>query len=275
MTPCDYCIEEQCRKLGKEPGSCNCSSCAEKNSCNKKLRPTIRITLTCTQSCSHCCFKCSPKKTDNMSIETASNVTQFLSMHNIDDINLMGGEVFCNQDWYHIIKMFASVVKQVRIVSNGDFPESFAKGISEFNNVFLSISNDRWHTNRNVDRAAGYCIKYGIPFNVASEEQTLADSVVPVGRADISDGGFYSTFGTYCSNPIHRYSFLIDEIGEIYKCPFGLWDFANVDDHLSEPSFFPVFKEKFQLFLKTFIPNCHRCATAHSMLRKRKHHAKV
>ena len=66
-------------------------------------------------------------------------------------------------------------------------------------------------------------------------------NLVPIGRAE-SSGGLYSMFGCYCQNPKHHYSFLIDEVGKIYKCGFGVWNYADIDDYI-DGGFAPRFKE--------------------------------
>ena len=95
MKACDICLEKECKASGGV-GSCNCETCAQKDSCPKTtLRPTIRITSKCTQSCSHCCFSCSPSNEHHMSIQTAKQVAAFLVAHEVKIVNLMGGEIFC------------------------------------------------------------------------------------------------------------------------------------------------------------------------------------
>ena len=81
--------------------------------------------------------------------------------------------------------------------------------------------------------------------------------LIPVGRA-IYSFGLYSMLGTSCSNPEDNYAFLIDEDGEIYKCGFGVWDYANVNDYLTG-GFGERFKQFVKVFNKTFISSCKSC----------------
>lgn len=67
--------------------------------------------------------------------------------------------------------------------------------------------------------------------------------------------------GTYCKSPEHRYAFLIDEQGEICRCPFGLLPFSDVFRH-QDGGFAPVFRRFGEVFLRTFIPSCAVCARA-------------
>jgi hypothetical protein len=65
-------------------------------------------------------------------------------------------------------------------------------------------------------------------------------------------------FSCYCQNPKKQYDFLIDEVGKIYKCGFGVWDYADISEYL-EGEFAPRFKEFNKLFYDQFISNCSRC----------------
>jgi len=70
------------------------------------------------------------------------------------------------------------------------------------------ISKDQWHTNENIIEAEKLVLENNIPTKTSDLNESDF-SLVPIGRAEYS-GGFYSMFGTYCSNPEHHYSFLID-----------------------------------------------------------------
>jgi len=267
MKPCDICLEKECKAKGGV-GTCNCETCAVRKECPKKLSATIRITLKCTQSCSHCCFECSPKMEGHMTVETAKKIANFLVKNEVNSVNLMGGEIFCNPDWREILDIIIPSVNYARIVSNGDWAiaaQDFAEHVSKHPNAYIVISKDQWHTNANIDKAETLIKKS----NVLTKTSDLKESeftLVPVGRAEYS-GGLYSMFGCWCHNPIHQYSFLVDENGSIYKCGFGVWDYAEVDDYL-DGGFAARFKEFNKVFYNTFIPSC---ATCH---RSYKYHAK-
>lgn len=262
MKKCDICIEENCN--GEK--NCNCETCTKKEECNKVIHPIIRITTKCTQSCSHCCFYCSPKRTDMMSVKTAEIIKQFLIKNEIlEYISIMGGEFVCNEKWKEIIEIIVPSIRTIRLVTNGDWDEQDAIYISQFKNINMSISKDKWHTNKNVDRAVNLCKQYNISFNVETEDQASSSSIVPVGRALDDFGSIYSLLGKYCSS--NKYTVMIDENGDIFKCPFGILKMGNVLDFI-ETKFYERFKSFNQKFYNIFLPNCRRCYYA-SLFRKK------
>jgi len=267
MKACEICLEKECKAKGGV-GSCNCSTCSFKNSCPKTtLHPTIRITKKCTQTCRHCCFSCSPIQDVHMSTETAMVIAEFLRVHEVKVVNLMGGEICCHPNWREILDILLPAVKITRIVSNGDWVQvepEFAEYIARHNNCYVSISKDRWHTNKNILEAEQVLIKNDVVCKVSdlNEEEF---NLVPIGKSLFGDG-LYSMFGCYCQNPEHQYSFLIDEEGKIFKCAFGVWDYAEVHDY-RDGGFFERFKEFNKVFYGTFIPNCARCISAYEINR--------
>lgn len=83
--------------------------------------------------------------------------------------------------------------------------------------------------------------------------------IVPVGRAELQGGAYYSMFAGYCEKPEAKYSFLIDEEGNIYKCVWGILKYANVKDYIDK-----TFYEKFKKFNQKFygllvILTCSKC----------------
>lgn len=64
--------------------------------------------------------------------------------------------------------------------------------------------------------------------------------------------------GCYCHNPIRKYSFLIDEEGNIYKCPFGILRYAHIKDYVNG-GFAQKFKEFNKRFYNIPIPSCSAC----------------
>lgn len=145
----------------------------------------------------------------------------------------------------------------VRLVTNGDWAvnEDIIQQL-RYPNLKLAISKDRWHTNTHVEKASELCEKYNIQYKVATEEETSESSIVPVGRQIY--GSFYSMFSAYCFNPEHHYNFLIDEQGDIFKCGFGIWKYANITEYLYG-AFNARFKEFNLKFYDCFIPNCGAC----------------
>ena len=62
----------------------------------------------------------------------------------------------------------------------------------------------------------------------------------------------------YCHNPVMMYGFLIDEAGTIYKCGFGTWDYASIDE-CQHGGFDVRFKEFNKIFYSAWVANCARC----------------
>jgi hypothetical protein len=254
---CDICIDPECK--GKR--SCHCKICDKQDYCHRFLAPTIRITTKCTQSCSHCCFSCSPKKTDFMFLQMAENINKFLINNSINYINVMGGEFFMHPDWFDIISTLCNGVEIIRLVTNGDWVKSAErsrmKTLTERFLVIVALSKDRWHTNENVDAAKEFCSNNKIPYKVATEDQVTAESVVPVGNAQF-EMNIYSMFMKYCGKPDRKYNFLIDEQGNIFKCSFGAWQYANVSEYL-DGGFAKRFRAFNEVFYSSFVSSCKTC----------------
>lgn len=262
MGRCDICVDPACEEKGG--GGCHCDTCALATKCHRVLHPTIRITMKCTQTCGHCCFACSPKTEKHMAIDTAKATHQFLVANGIDRLNIMGGEFFLNPQWEQILTVLVKDMKMVRVVTNGDWAASkkeTLKVVNFFSNqkhIVLSLSCDQWHTNRYVEKAAAFCREANIPHNVATSEQVTRSSIVPVGRGTYEAEGLYNTFGCYCRKPENKYSFLIDEEGDIFKCVFGVLRYSDVYKHVNG-GFAEVFREFGRKFYGIFIPNCASC----------------
>jgi hypothetical protein len=263
MTPCEYCIEEECG--GCRKGMCDCSSCKHVDECHKVLRPTVRITTKCTQACEHCCWSSSPKKNDMMTVEVARDIQRFLDANDIWYVAIMGGEIFCHPQWEEIITILSKGREYVRIVTNGDwvgtdFLDRLPAPIDRFT---IAISRDKWHTNTNVVAAIKECKDKGFRCRVANpEEEDDDNTITPVGRGEFHYG-LYSSFACFCHNPEKHYTFLIDEEGKVYKCGFGTWDYATVQEY-RDGGFAERFKEFNQIFYKLFISNCAACRRAFS-----------
>jgi len=175
----------------------------------------------------------------------------------------MGGEFFCNPDWYEIFSILSKDVLTVRIVTNGDWadnPEKVLEFMSNHPQCYMCISKDKWHTNEWVAKAHDLCEAHGIIHKLATDEETTPESIVPVGRSRF-EYNFYSTFANYCSKPDRKYTFLIDEEGEIYKCGFGAWAYANVKEYING-GFSKRFKSFNRLYYKQWVPSCKHCLSA-------------
>jgi hypothetical protein len=264
--PCDICLDPKCD--GKQ--DCNCSTCEKKDMCYRKLSPTIRITTKCTQSCHHCCFSCSPKENKMMTIETSKIVGKFLKSNKVRTANLMGGEFFCNPDWFEI---FSNILNGLsigaRIVTNSDWvaSKSISDKVVEVGknfNIYYALSLDKFHTNKYVEEAKRLLKENNILYELGNHESE-GDGIVPVGNG-MYFYGFYSTFHCYCKKPDNMYSFLIDEEGIIYKCCYGIWDYSNVNKY-QNGGFNKKFKEANLKFYSNFVPNCKTCVRVYNMNR--------
>lgn len=264
---CGVCIEEECKKHGREPGSCKCKECQNLGECPKILHATIRITNRCTQKCRHCCFSSSPMSNIMMTPEMAKKINQFSEANGVMVYNVMGGEFFCNPRWHEILDTFlGSEVLFVRLVSNGDWfnrrdvKELLSDLFKRYQTKFkLSISKDKFHKNSWSDSdLLGFLKMTGGKYDVGTMEEM---AVVPIGRAWLGYS-FYSMMAKYCDQPCNRYSFLIDEEGQIYKCGFGVLPYANISEFL-EGGFREVFKNLSQKFHKQPILNCKQCIGAY------------
>jgi hypothetical protein len=270
---CDICIdpEKGCNR------HCKGESCKSWKTCHRSLRPTIRITTKCTQECDHCCFDCSPSRNEMMTVETATVIASFLKHNQIESINLMGGEFFCNPQWSKILRILIHPVCDARLVSNGDWvanKETTQKLLSiarQYPLTFrVGISKDKWHSNQFVEEAIRILENNGVICNRGQDQDDSNDfmnfPIVPVGRSSF-EYCLYSTFSCYCHKPEHRYSFLIDEAGRIYKCAFGKWDYSNVKDY-AKGGFSQAFVEHGKCFDGIFIANCKVCSRAYDLSKK-------
>jgi hypothetical protein len=122
----------------------------------------------------------------------------------------------------------------------------------------MSLSKDRWHTNAGVEEASKWLKENGILTILATENNTKPEGIVPVGRAELGYWGFFDTMQNLCAGEDEHYTFLINEEGFIYKCNFGVWPYAKIDEYL-EGGFRERFKTYNQKFYKVFIPNCRVC----------------
>ena len=255
---CEICLEETCRGSRQE---CNCSACDKVNECYRFLHATIRITNKCTQSCAHCAFKSSPDSAIMMDLRMAEKIAVFLKANNVGSINVMGGEFFCNPNWFEILSLFFDAGCYIRLVTNADWYNSLAvksKLCLLRNKKFrIAVSNDKFHTNAWVAEAEAFLKENGFEYTVEGTGADYKDSIVPVGRAE-GEVNWYSLFSCYCHDPSHMYSFMIDEQGIIYKCSFGVLSYANISDYL-DGGFAGVFKEFNKKFYDKFIPSCASC----------------
>lgn len=259
---CDVCITEDCKGTDRE-FECDCESCGRRSECLKFIRPTIRITLKCTQTCEHCCFDCSPEQDAMMSVEVAQKIAIFLKTNNIEGVNMMGGEFYLNPDWKEILRIFAESVDTIRLVTNADWVRDcpgIIEEIQRYPDLYLAISNDEWHTNEYVGEAVSLCKEKGVIYSLA--EDITEATLVPVGRANLTSWGLHASFGQYCSHPDKMYSILINEKGDIAKCPMGAWELGNVADFPTRESFSEKFKHFNQKFREIFVPNCRACYQA-------------
>lgn len=204
-----------------------------------------------------------------MSRDTAADVAQFLKNNDISTITIMGGEFFCHPDWESVLEIIISEsnAKYVRLVTNGDWAAQKSNetlnAIEPYKDFLkISISEDQWHTNENVTAAADACEKRKFIWNFPTEEQRSVNSIVPVGRGDTYSFSFSAMFSCYCDDPRHKYSFLIDEMGDIFKCAMGVWRYTDVLENLNG-GFTQMFRDYNTRFYKNFRPNCKSCYMAY------------
>ena len=200
-----------------------------------------------------------------MNIEMAKNVATFIKSNKVCDLNVMGGEFFCNPDWYEILSILIDSTNSMRLVTNGDWAANkvIADKVIEFinlnkNKVRIAISKDKWHTNKNIEKAEEYIKQTGALYHVALPSETTDSSIVPIGRSEFEYTPLYSFAGCYCHNPYEQYTFLIDENGDIYKCGFGAWKYANIKEYING-GFNKKFKEFNKKFYDIFVPSCRHC----------------
>ena len=251
-TQCKYCFDG------------TCDTCDGKETVERVLKPTVRITTKCTQSCDHCCFSCSPKRHDMMTVGQARKVARFLRKYEIRYINVMGGEFFCNPYWEEIFYLLIKEVMIMRLVTNGDWAENekVKEKLKKFmthdetKHIYLCISGDKWHDLENTEKALEWLKENNLEGKVGKMEDR---AVVPIGRG-WAHSTFYSSMGCYCRSKDNRYDFLIDEEGNVYKCPFGLLKIFNVGD--DDKDFFEKFKTINKRMQDIFIPSCKACVRA-------------
>lgn len=202
-----------------------------------------------------------------MTIETSKTVGQFLKNNLIKTANLMGGEFFCNPNWFDVLSnIMKGLSSHARIVSNSDWAASkeTTQKVIEFGktfNVYFALSVDKWHTNKYVEKAQQILDDNNIECQLGNheedEENSFNSSIVPIGKSLFSYG-FYSSFGLYCQQEEVKYGFMIDEEGTIYKCPFGIWEYSDIEEY-KDGKFNERFKEFSKKFYRCFISNCKSC----------------
>jgi hypothetical protein len=197
-----------------------------------------------------------------MSVNTAESISRFLKLYDIKKVSIMGGEFFCNPNWLQILNILLPNLEICRLVTNGDWAEEdiFLNQLLPYNDrIILAISEDKWHTNKFTRRAVEQCEEYGFAWVLPSIKMQEDTALVPMGRLEGNPSGFYGMFSTYCSNPENQYSFLIDEIGDVFKCSFGVKRYTNINDHL-DGSFPAMFREFNRKFYERAPMNCYRCS---------------
>jgi hypothetical protein len=124
-----------------------------------------------------------------MNIEMAKDVATFIKSNKVCDLNVMGGEFFCNPYWYEILSILVDSTHSMRLVTNGDWviDNEIADKVVEFinlnkNKVRIAISKDKWHTNKNIEKAEEYIKQTGALYHVALPSETTDSSIVPFGE---------------------------------------------------------------------------------------------
>lgn len=201
-----------------------------------------------------------------MTPEMARTINAFCRNNNIRHMEVMGGEFFCNTQWEEILGVVSEGMETVRLVSNGDWAgnEDLANRVVSFlqnhPQFHVGLSKDAWHTNKHVDAAVAFLSQGSVPHRVPTPDEIKEDSIVPIGRGEFHFG-FYSMFGSYCSKNDRRYTFLIDEKGDIHKCGMGAWPYANVSEYVNG-GFDERFKEFNTVFYGAHVMSCTQCQRA-------------
>jgi hypothetical protein len=208
-----------------------------------------------------------------MSPGTASQVNQFCRANAISVAETMGGEFFTNPDWEEVMHNLSQGLKSIRLVTNGDWAGSedmanrvigFLRSHSQFH---VGVSKDNWHTNAFVDQACRLLSEAGVRHRIPTDSEVGEQTIVPVGRSSFDCSNLYGMFSCYCHNPEKKYSFLIDEQGDVFKCGFGIWKYARVADYL-QGGFAARFKDFNTRFYAAFIPSCRSCQRSESRVKK-------
>jgi hypothetical protein len=197
----------------------------------------------------------------------ARKVGRFCQVNNITHCEVIGGEFFCNPDWLSVITEATRGMRYVRLVTNGDWAgnkETAEQVISWLTNLgvddpifALGISNDRWHTNRHVEEAARLLKEADLPYKLAGPGDMPDDGLVPIGRHKF-EYTFFSMMGCWCHEPERKYTMLIDEVGEIYKCQLGAWPYDNIENY-QDGGWSARFKEFNSIFYGCWLSNCASC----------------
>lgn len=256
MSICDFCFnpDKNCEH------NCKGIDCANYSRCHRKLHEVIRITKKCTQSCGHCCFSCSPNETVMMTVQTSKEINQFNQFNHILMINIMGGEFWCNPDYYKIICNLSQGMRRIRITTNGDWVikpaickkllkiAELLKSLPEF---YLGISKDQYHNNKNVEKAVEFCQIHEIPYII--NDADIQEAIVPVGKGAWHET-FMSSISCCCKTNKYLYSFMVDERGVIFYCSYGIWGVDLVQNYLTES-----FGQRFIEVKKIFNSALHSC----------------
>jgi hypothetical protein len=197
-----------------------------------------------------------------MTVTMAKEISNFMFVNNIHTAHVMGGEFFLNVKWKGILKALCAKAG-LRLATNGDWAgnrrmsNDIIDFLSHHQGINVALSDDRWHTSIHTDEAESILSNAGVIYEREKPAYLIPNALIPVGRAEVIVFGASTLSSIWCSNK--RFHVLIDEVGDIYKCPVGSsWRFSNIKNHMNGK-----FSDELQKFLKKFdsasINNCRQC----------------
>ena len=183
------------------------------------------FTRKCTFRCAHCMWSCNSKG-EHMPEEVFIKSLPY--MHKAEAVNVVGGEPSLHPSCRTYMQMIASVVKQMRFVTNGSWinrPSEMTHAIitsSEklgSDNFLVRISSDAWHrqfiSEDTIARAGRFLRRKGV--NVVWNRMDNA-VVYPLGRA---------LHNKTCIYP--RDSDILHAPAEYTKQHYDVWDNLSID----------------------------------------------
>lgn len=185
----------------------------------------IILTRKCNFRCAHCMWSCNSEG-EHMPEEVF--IKTLLYMHKAKAVNVVGGEPSLHPSCRTYMQRTASVVKQMRFVTNGSWinrPYEITHAIitsSEMlgsDNFLVRISNDAWHrqfiSEDTIERAGRLLRRSGV--NVAWSRMDNA-VVYPLGRAL-----YNKTYNHLMDSDI------IHTPAECTKQHYDVWDNLSID----------------------------------------------
>lgn len=77
------------------------------------------MTLKCNMNCMHCGSKAGPKRKHELSLDKCMDIAEQLIALNLENMTLIGGEIFFKKGWEKIAKKFVDAKVYTNIITNG------------------------------------------------------------------------------------------------------------------------------------------------------------